>query len=332
MLDLCAAPGGKTMQLAAAGHSVTAVDLSKSRLGRLRENLDRTHLHATLVEADALAGSRTRSSTQFCLTPRARQRAPFADIRRSSTARARKLSRASSKLQRKLLDRAVEWLKPEGSIVYSVCSLEPQEGECVIADFLAGNSISKPSGEARRAPRFATPASQGLGADLARHPRSRRRARRLLHRAACPARLIPSNRLHGRAHHLPFHPVSRLREARRGSARDRCGRRRLDPHRRDGRPFRAQPHDWSGRGEGAAAAQREAVRRPSDDLAGRPFPRRLRRGWRRHHHGPSGSGAAPPSHRPADQGARQESRRVAQPGDAARGARLCARRCSTSCW
>jgi len=54
VLDLCAAPGGKTMQLAADGRQVTAVDSSRSRLGRLSENLERTHLDANLVEADAL--------------------------------------------------------------------------------------------------------------------------------------------------------------------------------------------------------------------------------------------------------------------------------------
>ena len=54
VLDLCAAPGGKTMQLAAARHTVTAVDSSQSRLRRLRENLDRTRLEARLVEANAL--------------------------------------------------------------------------------------------------------------------------------------------------------------------------------------------------------------------------------------------------------------------------------------
>src|SRR6185436_7293476 len=55
VLDLCAAPGGKTMQLAASGHRVTSVDSSASRLERLRENLERTHLPANLVEADVLA-------------------------------------------------------------------------------------------------------------------------------------------------------------------------------------------------------------------------------------------------------------------------------------
>src|SRR4029079_3242000 len=53
VLDLCAAPGGKTMQLAAAGHPETAVDLSAKRFERWRENLERTHLEAELVVADA---------------------------------------------------------------------------------------------------------------------------------------------------------------------------------------------------------------------------------------------------------------------------------------
>ena len=69
----------------------------------------------------------------------------------------------------------------------------------------------------------------------------------------------------------------------------------------------------------------QAVRRPSDDRAGRSLPRGLRRGRRRHHHRPSRGRAAPPPHGPADQGARQARRRLAQPGDAGQGARLCAR-------
>ena len=54
MLDLCAAPGGKTLQLAAAGARVTALDLSEARLGRVRENLARTGLSARVVAQDAL--------------------------------------------------------------------------------------------------------------------------------------------------------------------------------------------------------------------------------------------------------------------------------------
>ena len=74
-----------------------------------------------------------------------------------------------------------------------------------------------------------------------------------------------------------------------------------------------------------APAQRQAVRRPSDDLAGRQFPRRLCRGGGRHHHRPSRGRAAPPPHDPADQGAGQEGGRLAQSRDPGQDARLCAR-------
>jgi 16S rRNA (cytosine967-C5)-methyltransferase len=139
ILDLCAAPGGKTMQLAAAGHRVTAIDASASRLARLRENLDRTHLEAQLVEADALKW-----------TPAGQYDAILLDAPCSATGTFRRhpevLYRArpnviadSAELQRLLLDRAAKWLKAGGTLVYSVCSLEPEEGERVIGDFLAGN-------------------------------------------------------------------------------------------------------------------------------------------------------------------------------------------------
>ena len=162
VLDLCAAPGGKTMQLAAAGHDVTSVDASASRLERLRENLGRTHLKAALVKADALAWA-----------PRQQFDAILLDAPCSATGTFRRhpevLYRArpaiiadNAALQAQLLARAADWLKPGGSLIYSVCSLEPVEGEQVVAAFLAGNSelaIAPP--QPGELPGFVTPTAEG---------------------------------------------------------------------------------------------------------------------------------------------------------------------------
>ncbi len=134
--DLCAAPGGKTLQLAAAGASVVAVDRSPSRLERLRINLARCRLTADVVAADL---------TQ--LTPQERFDAVLLDAPCSATGTlrrhpevlwikdARDIARLAA-LQRQLLQRALAWLKPGGRLVYCVCSLEPEEGEGVIASVL----------------------------------------------------------------------------------------------------------------------------------------------------------------------------------------------------
>jgi 16S rRNA (cytosine967-C5)-methyltransferase len=138
VLDLCAAPGGKTMQLAAAGHRVTAVDASKGRLARLKENLERTHLPADLVEADATGWDPGRQFDAVLLDAPCSATGTF---RRHPEVlyRARpQVIAASAETQARLLDRAARWLKPGGALVYSVCSLEPQEGEEIIAGFLAG--------------------------------------------------------------------------------------------------------------------------------------------------------------------------------------------------
>jgi 16S rRNA (cytosine967-C5)-methyltransferase len=139
VLDLCAAPGGKTMQLAAAGHAVSAVDASGSRLGRLRENLDRTHLDARLIEADALTSTPDRQFDAIlldapCSATGTFRRHPEVLYR----ARPRVIADAAE-LQRTLLDRAARWLRPGGALVYSVCSLEPEEGERIVEQFLASN-------------------------------------------------------------------------------------------------------------------------------------------------------------------------------------------------
>lgn len=140
VLDLCAAPGGKTMQLAAAGHRVTAVDASGSRLGRLRANLERTHLDAGLVTADALTWEPRRQFDAILLDAPCSATGTF---RRHPEVlyRARpSIIASSAELQRQLLRRATDWLSPGGALVYSVCSLEPQEGEAVIRAFVAERS------------------------------------------------------------------------------------------------------------------------------------------------------------------------------------------------
>jgi len=162
VLDLCAAPGGKTMQLAAAGHHVTSVDASGSRLERLRENLDRTHLNADLVEADALTWKPNRQFDAILLDAPCSATGTF---RRHPEVlyRARpRIIADNAELQAKLLTHASGWLKPGGALVYAVCSLEPEEGEQIIADFLRGNpdfAVAPP--QPGELPDFVTPTAEG---------------------------------------------------------------------------------------------------------------------------------------------------------------------------
>ena len=138
--DLCAAPGGKTAQLALAGASVAAVDISKTRLKTLSANLARLGLAATTVAADAATWS-----------PEERFDAVLLDAPCSSTGTIRrhpdipylkspKDIEALAALQARLLDNATALLKPGGTLVYSTCSLELEEGEAQIAALLARNS------------------------------------------------------------------------------------------------------------------------------------------------------------------------------------------------
>lgn len=128
-LDLCAAPGGKTMQLVAAGWNVTALDSSKRRLELLKDNLKRTGLKASPVRADALTWE-----------PRHRFDAILIDAPCTATGTCRRhpdvLHRIGARqipemveLQRALAARAAGWLNPGGVLVYAVCSLEAEEGE-----------------------------------------------------------------------------------------------------------------------------------------------------------------------------------------------------------
>jgi len=162
VLDLCAAPGGKTMQLAAGGHDVTSVDQSESRLKRLRENLERTGLKAKLVAADALNWKSKKEFDAILLDAPCSATGTF---RRHPEVlyRARPgIIRDSSQLQRQLLERATALLKPSGSLVYAVCSLEPEEGETIIDDFLSTHPefeiVPPRKGEL---PDFAAPGARG---------------------------------------------------------------------------------------------------------------------------------------------------------------------------
>ncbi len=132
VLDACAAPGGKTMQLAAAGHAVTALDRSESRLSRLSDNLRRTGLAATTITADALAWAPSEKFDAVMLDAPCSATGTF---RRHPEVlyRARpSIIAESAVLQARLVDRALSWLKPGGTLVYAVCSLEPDEGEQVV--------------------------------------------------------------------------------------------------------------------------------------------------------------------------------------------------------
>jgi 16S rRNA (cytosine967-C5)-methyltransferase len=136
VLDLCSAPGGKAMQLAAAGHEVTALDASKRRLERLSDNFRRTGLSAELVHADALEweGGGQYDAVLLdapCSATGTFRRHPEVLYR----ARPRIIAEAVE-LEAKLIARAAGWVRPGGTLVYSVCSLEPEEGEAIVGEFL----------------------------------------------------------------------------------------------------------------------------------------------------------------------------------------------------
>ena len=138
VMDLCAAPGGKTMQLAAMGAQVTAVEREPSRMARLRENLARAKLDAELIEADM---------RDVEIAP-----APFVllDAPCSATGTIRRhpelpwIKNASdinltAQAAGELLDVAGGMVAPGGMLIFAVCSLEPEEGQEQVADFLARN-------------------------------------------------------------------------------------------------------------------------------------------------------------------------------------------------
>ena len=133
VFDLCAAPGGKTMQLAASGAEVVAVDSEGSRLKTVSENLARTKLAAETVKADILDWEPPRLADAIlldapCTATGTIRRHP--DIPWSKTEA--QLSSLAS-VQSKMIDKAVSMLKPGGLLVYCTCSLQPEEGEAQAA-------------------------------------------------------------------------------------------------------------------------------------------------------------------------------------------------------
>jgi 16S rRNA (cytosine967-C5)-methyltransferase len=137
VVDLCAAPGGKTLQLAAAGAKVTAVDIAEKRLARLTENLARTGLSAEAVVADARRWTPPAAVDHVLLDAPCSASGIF---RRHPDVLHLKGGRDLGPLldlQGELLDHAAGWLPPHGRLIYCVCSLEPEEGERQIEAFLA---------------------------------------------------------------------------------------------------------------------------------------------------------------------------------------------------
>ncbi len=135
-LDVCAAPGGKTLQLAAAGWDVTALDISESRLARLSENLARTSLTAAIVAADALGWQPEVPFDAVLLDAPCSATGIFRrhpDVLHRVTPR---LIAETVALQSRLLARVADWVRPGGMLVYATCSLEPAEGEAQLDAFL----------------------------------------------------------------------------------------------------------------------------------------------------------------------------------------------------
>ncbi|BBF68524.1 RsmB/NOP family class I SAM-dependent RNA methyltransferase [Sphingomonas bisphenolicum] len=137
VLDLCAAPGGKTMQLAAAGWRVTAIDQSKKRLERLTENLARTSLTAEVTTADLRTWEPDAPVDAIlldapCTATGIYRRHPDV-LHRIGPRQIAEMA----EVQGALLARAADWLKPGGRLIYATCSLERAEGEEQVERFLA---------------------------------------------------------------------------------------------------------------------------------------------------------------------------------------------------
>jgi 16S rRNA (cytosine967-C5)-methyltransferase len=143
VLDAGAAPGGKTAQLIHAGAAVTALDADPARMARLEENLSRLRLtaatHVATLEEFADDGFDVVLVDAPCTATGTLRRHPDIPWHRSE-----RDVRTQAALQARLLDAAVARLKPGGRLVYASCSLEPEEGETLVADWAAGRGDVEP--------------------------------------------------------------------------------------------------------------------------------------------------------------------------------------------
>ena len=136
VLDLCAAPGGKTLQLAALGANVTALDKSESRLERLKANLERTKLSAKIICADALDWDTDEKFDIVLLDAPCTATGTFRRHPDVLYNRTPKTLSQLTRLQDKLLPKAASLLKPNGIIVFATCSMQAEEGAPRIESFL----------------------------------------------------------------------------------------------------------------------------------------------------------------------------------------------------
>ncbi len=142
VLDLCAAPGGKTAQLLDAGAIVTAIDISENRLATLKENISRLNLaqNLSIICADALTYSPDEKFDIILID------APCSAIgtfrRHPELIHTKTLHdvKKQASLQQKILEHAISFLAPKGIVLYATCSLAKMEGEVLINKFIKNNS------------------------------------------------------------------------------------------------------------------------------------------------------------------------------------------------
>jgi 16S rRNA (cytosine967-C5)-methyltransferase len=177
VLDLCAAPGGKTLQLAALGADVTAVDVSETRLRRVEGNLLRTGLSARIVIEDVLSPGLAGAWDAVLLDAPCSATGTIRRHPELPYLRGEVQVKELAGLQRRMLRKAAQLVKPGGMLVFCTCSLEPEEGEVRTRAFLADHpdfeivpasgvglpdGAVQPDGWVRTLPSMSYGASQGM--------------------------------------------------------------------------------------------------------------------------------------------------------------------------